>query len=71
MNELLHRMKPKFHLIEDIFSSSFIFYLTFGIIIPCLVNKKTHGDSQKLSFSGLKKNQTKTKGRTFPHKQNN
>lgn len=31
-------MKPKVHLIENIFSSSFIFHLTFGIIIPSLVN---------------------------------
>lgn len=55
MNELLHRMKPKFHLIEDIFSSSFIFYLTFGIIIPSLVNTENSWGFTEIIIQWVKK----------------
>lgn len=55
MNELLHRMKPKVHLIEDIFSSSFIFYLTFGIIIPSLVNTENSWGLTEIIVQWVKK----------------
>lgn len=48
-------MKPKFHLIEDIFSSSFIFYLTFGIIIPCLVNTENSWGFTEIIVQWVKK----------------
>lgn len=55
MNDLLHRMKPKVHLIEDIFSSSFIFYLTFGIIIPSLVNTENSWGLTEIIVQWVKK----------------
>lgn len=36
--QTIHWMKLKIHLLEDVFSSNFIFSRTFGILIPFPVN---------------------------------